>query len=133
MLITQDQLIKLELPSMNELHDEEIALITQLYTVAKNNETELAHELLNELIEHTAKHFAHEEKLMQEAEVPNLPMHQHDHAKQLMDIQSMRSFFEMTNDTQAVAAYMHDSLTPWIIEHVENYDNYTSEFLTDQA
>lgn len=130
MLITQEQLPSIELSSMNETHNEEIELITKLYNVAKNNDNQATTTLLNELIEHTAKHFAHEETLMQEADCPDYPMHKHEHAKQLMDIQSIRSFFEMTNDTQAIAAYMHDSLTPWIIEHVENWDSPASQFLT---
>ncbi|MFC2074391.1 bacteriohemerythrin [Campylobacterota bacterium] len=132
MLITQEQLPTIELSSMNDIHNEEIALITKLHTVAKNHETEAVVDLLNELIEHTAKHFASEEKLMQEAQFPDYHIHKHEHAKQLMDIQSIRSFFEMTNDTQSIAAYMHDSLTPWIIEHVENYDSSASEFLKEK-
>lgn len=132
MLITQEQLPIIELSSMNDMHNEEIELITKLHTAAKNNEMGMVVELLNILIEHTAKHFANEEKLMQEAQFPDYPMHKHEHAKQLMDIQSIRSFFEMTNDTQAIAAYMHDSLTPWIIEHVENYDSSASEFLINK-
>ena len=132
MLITQEQLPIIEISSMNEMHNEEIELITKLHAAAKDNETEAALKLLNELIEHTVTHFLHEERLMQESEYPDYHMHQHEHAKQLMDIQSMRSFFEMTNDTQAVAAYMHDTLTPWIIEHVENWDSPASEFLKEQ-
>lgn len=129
MLITQEQLPIIELPSMNEVHDEEIELIAKLHAVAKDNQTKLAYERLNELIEHMAKHFADEEKWMQEAEYPGYHRHKHEHTKQLMDIQAVRSFYEMTNDTQAIAAYMHDSLSPWIIEHVEDYDSAASEFL----
>ena len=132
MLITQEQLPIVELSSMNDMHNEEIELITKLHAVAKNNEVEAVVILLNELIEHTAKHFANEEKSMQEAQFPDYHMHKHEHTKQLMDIQSIRSFFEMTNDTQSIAAYLHDSLTPWIIEHVENYDSSASEFLKNQ-
>lgn len=129
MLITQEQLPIIELPSMNKIHNEEIELIAKLHAVAKDNQTKLAYEYLTELIEHMAKHFADEEKWMQDAEYPGYHMHKHEHTKQLMDIQAVRSFYEMTNDTQAIAAYMHDSLSPWIIEHVENYDSAASEFL----
>jgi len=133
MLISQEQLPIIELDSMNERHDEEIELIVKLYSVAKNNESQEVTKYLNKLIDHTAKHFTQEEKLMQEANYPNYYAHQHEHAKQLMDIQSIRSFYEMTNDTQAVAAYLHDSLTPWIIEHVDNYDSMASIFLIEQS
>ncbi len=129
MLITQEQLPIIELSSMNKTHDEEIELITKLHAAGKAKETKLVFELLNELIEHTAKHFINEEKMMKEADYPDYYMHQHEHAKQLLDLQAIRSFLEMTNDTQSIPAYLEGTLTPWIIEHVENWDSMASEFL----
>ena len=133
MLITQELLPTIELASMNTIHDEEIALIAKLHTAAKNNETKIVFELLNALIEHTAKHFSEEEKLMQEADYPDYPMHKHEHAKQLLDLQAILSFLEMTNDTQSIPAYLEGTLTPWIMEHVENWDSMASEFLTQKS
>ena len=130
MLITQEQLPIITLSSMNEMHDEEIALIAKLHTAGKNKETKLVFELLDKLIEHTTKHFGNEEKLMKEAQYPGYHSHQHEHAKQLLDLQAIRSFLEMTNDTQSIPAYLEGTLTPWIIEHVENFDSTTSEFLS---
>ena len=132
MLITQDLLPTIELSSMNKTHDEEIELITKLHTAAKNNETKVVFELLNELIKHTAKHFADEEKLMQEADYPEYHLHKHEHTKQLLDLQAILSFLEMTNDTQSIPAYLEGTLTPWIMEHVENWDSAASEFLTQK-
>ena len=132
MLITQKQLPIIEIASMNKLHDEEIARIEKLYDVAKNNETKLVFELLNELIEHTKKHFADEEKLMQEVEHPDYHAHKHEHTKQLLDIEAILSFLEMTNDTQSIPSYLEGNLTPWIIEHVENWDSMVSQFIVNK-
>jgi hemerythrin len=129
MLITQELLPKIELSRMNKIHDEEIALITKLHTAAKNTESTVVFELLDELIKHTAKHFSDEEKLMKESAYPEYPMHQHEHAKQLLDLQAIRSFLEMTHDTHSIPDYLEGTLTPWIIEHVENHDSILSEFL----
>lgn len=133
MLITQELLPIITLGSMNQAHDEEIALITRLHTAGKNKETTLVFELLDELIEHTAKHFSDEEKMMKEAQFPGYPLHQHEHAKQLLDLQAIRSFLEMTNDTQSIPAYLEGTLTPWIMEHVENFDSFASEFLSQES
>lgn len=132
MLITQEQLPIIEIESMNELHNEEIARIAKLYDVAKNNETKLVFELLNELIEHTKKHFSDEEKLMLEVEHPDYHAHKHEHTKQILDIEAIRSFLEMTNDTQSIPSYLEGNLTPWIIEHVENWDSMVSQFIVNK-
>lgn len=129
MLRIHEQLPILELSSMNETHNEEMQLITKLHTAAKDNETKLVLELLNQLIEHTSKHFSNEERLMEEAEYPGFHIHKHEHAKQLLDLQSILSFYEMTNDTNSVYTYLEDSLTPWIIEHVQNMDIAAAQFL----
>ena len=130
MLISQEQLPIIELSRMNEIHNEEIELIAKLSAVAKNGEVKESFELLNELIVHTTKHFAEEEKLMVEAQYPDYNLHKHEHAKQLMDIQSILSFMEMTNDIQSIPSYLESTLTPWIIGHVQNWDQPASEFLT---
>lgn len=129
MLVTQEQLPIIEQPNMLKIHNEEIKLIRKLHDAAKDNDTQSVVTLLNELIDHITNHFLNEEKLMQEVEYPDFHIHRHEHTKQLMDIQAIRSFFEMTNDTQSIASYLHDTLSPWIIEHTKDYDSQTSQFL----
>jgi len=119
----------LELASMNEVHKEETELITQLHKVAQEKNNELTLELLNKLITHTKQHFSSEEKLMLDVDYPDYHSHKHEHMKQLLDLQSILSFYEMTNDTTAVYKYLEDSLTPWIIEHVYNWDIPASEYI----
>jgi len=129
MLITQEQLPALKLSSMHKAHEKEIELISKLHAVAKKSEAKAVLEQLSKLLEHTRGYFAEEERLMQKAQYPDYPIHKHEHAKQLMDLQSILSFYEMTNDTQSIAAYLEDTLTPWITEHVHNMDSAASEFL----
>ena len=131
MLISQEQLPIIEIASMNELHDEEIARIAKLYDVAKNKETKVVFELLNELIEHYKKHFADEEKLMLEVKHPDYHAHKHEHTKQILDLEAILSFLEMTNDIQSIPSYLEGNLTPWIIEHVENWDSMVSQFIVN--
>lgn len=132
MLRIHEQETILEPSSMNKLHSEELELVTKLHTAAKNNESKLVLELLNKLIDHTAKHFSHEEKLMEEAGYVDYDLHKFEHAKQLLDLQSILSFYEMTNDTQSVYTYLEDSLTPWVIKHVQEMDVNAAEVLKNQ-
>lgn len=129
MLISQEQLPIIEITSMNEVHDEEIALIAELHKVAQGKDTKTVFKLFGELIEHYKKHFASEEKLMQEVEHPDYHAHKHEHLKQILDLEALQSFLEMTNDTQSIPPYLEDSLTTWIIEHVQTWDSMISKFI----
>lgn len=131
MLRITEQLPIKELNSMSELHDKEIELVTELHTAAKEGQTELVLELLNKLIEYTREHFSTEESLMSEVEYPDTNLHKYEHSKQLLDLQSILSFYEMTNDTNSIYTYLEDSLTPWTIQHVENWDTPASEFIKE--
>lgn len=129
MLISQEQLPIIEIASMNVIHDEEIALIAKLHSVAQGTDTKAVFELFNELIEHNKKHFAAEEKLMLEVEHPDYHAHKHEHVKQILDLEALQSFLEMTNDMQSIPPYLEDTLTTWIIEHVETWDSMISKFI----
>lgn len=129
MLRIEEQQPVLEVSTINEIHKEEATLITELYSAAKENQMRTTLELLNRLIEHTTQHFSSEEKLMQDLEYPDYHSHKHEHMMQLLDIKSILSFYEMTNDTQSIHKYLEDTLTPWIIAHVQNWDIPASEFI----
>lgn len=130
MLRIHEQLPISDLESMNDIHIQEMQLITKLHTAAEKRDTKAVLELLNELIKDTKQHFASEEKMMEDAEYPDFHSHKHEHMMQLLDLQSMLSFYEMTNDTNSVYTYVEDTLTTWIKEHVYNWDIPASEFLT---
>ncbi len=129
MLRIEEQLPISELKSMNDIHIQESQLVTKLHAAAIAKETKLTLELLNELIKHTTEHFSKEEKMMEEAGYPDYHSHKHEHMMQLLDIQSIFSFYEMTSDTQSIHTYLEDSLTPWVIAHVQNWDIPASEFI----
>lgn len=129
MLRIDEQLPIKQEASIDALHQEEIALTTELNNAAKNGESQLVLKLLNELIEHTAKHFMHEEELMQNSNYPDLTNHQYEHAKELMDMESILSFYEMTNDNNSIHTYLEDSFTSWVKNHVEMWDIPLSEYL----
>lgn len=129
MLRIDEQLPISELSSMNETHKEESTIIKELHSAAANKENKKVLELLTKLIEHAKEHFKQEEKLMQDAEYETYNLHKFEHTKQVLDLESILSFYEMTNDTRSVYAYLEDSLTPWIIQHVEEMDIPAAEFL----
>ena len=129
MLLKKEELASLKLSSMDETHNEEFELIHKLHAVTKNSSQKVISEVLDELITHTIKHFVNEEKLMKEADYPDYFLHQHEHAKQLLDLKSIRSFYEMTHDKKSLSDYLEGTLSPWIVNHIEDFDMVTAEFL----
>jgi hemerythrin len=117
------------MPSMNDTHLEEILIINKLDDAAKNNETETVHEVLNELLEHTAMHFFDEEDMMEEALFPAFKMHKSEHDRHLHELKSIIQYFEKHKDTAAIHAYIEGNLTPWLINHIETMDTVTAMFL----
>ena len=129
MLIIEKHLPTVLLESMNKTHNDELEIILKLYDAANKSNLELSFKILNELITHTAKHFASEEVLMQESNFPDLSEHRFAHNKHLLDLQAIQSFYEMTNDIKSLITYIEDSLSPWIMEHIEDMDSIAAEFL----
>ena len=128
-MITQEQLPMVAMPSMNDTHLEEILIINRLDNAARNDETEVVHEILNELLEHTAMHFFDEEDMMEEALFPAFKMHKSEHDRHLHELKSIIKYFEEHKDTNAIHAYIEGNLTPWLINHIKTMDTMTAMFL----
>lgn len=133
MLITQELLPEGDLGLFQAMHFERIALITKLHNAAINKESQNIITLLQELLNTTNKHFSYENEQMKSAAFQEYHRHKFEHDKELLELESIMSFYEMTQDADSVAAYLEDSLTPWIVEHVESMDLQTVAFLKENS
>lgn len=129
MLITQEQLPMVALPSMNDTHLEETLIINRLHAAAKDNNTQAVSEILQELLEHTSMHFLNEEEMMEEALFPAFQKHKSEHDRHLHELKSVIKYFEEHKDTKAISAYIEGNLKPWMIHHIETMDTMTAIFL----
>lgn len=127
-MTTQDQLPMVAIPSMNDTHLEEMIIINKLDTAIANSDVEAISKLINELLEHSTVHFAHEEAIMLEAQYPEYQAHKSEHDRHLQELGSLVGYFERTKDPKAMYAYSKGNLTPWRIHHIQTMDTTMAEY-----
>ncbi|RMA93343.1 bacteriohemerythrin [Hydrogenothermus marinus] len=130
MLLTKEELPKVALNEMNEIHFEEVDMINNLYDTAMSGDYEKTKKLFDEFIEHIEDHFSFEEDLMEQNEFFAYPMHKMEHDNVLKDLYNLREKFEKTKDTKLIANFLKEGFIPWLINHLNTMDTVTASFLT---
>lgn len=131
-MATQEQLPMVAIPSMNDTHLEEMIIINNLDTAIANSDVEAISKLLNELLEHSTRHFADEEAIMKEAQYPDYQSHKSEHDRHLQELGSLVNYFERTRDPKAMYAYSTGNLTPWRIHHIQTMDTMMAKYSTEK-
>ncbi|MFA6311268.1 MAG: bacteriohemerythrin [Sterolibacterium sp.] len=86
---------------------------------------------IDELIECTEAHFAHEEVLMADSAYPNLEDHRAIHAELISRIKSFETQMEKTGQMTPVDVY--DFLCSWLGDHILTNDMRFGEFVSRQS
>ncbi len=126
-MIIQEELPMVAVPSMNDTHLEESLLINKLESAAQSGNIELTLEVLKELLEHTAIHFAQEESIMKESGFFELNSHKAEHDRHLNELKSIIKYFDERKDPNAIMAYIKGNLKAWMINHVKTMDTAAAE------
>ncbi len=130
MLVNKEEIPKVALKEMNEIHFEEIDLINELYDAAKSGDYEKTKKLFEEFIEHTEDHFEFEEDLMEQNEFFAYPLHKAEHDRVLQDLYKVKEAFDKTKDTRLIADFLENGFVPWLISHLGSMDAATASFLS---
>lgn len=131
-MITQDQLPMLAVASMNDNHLEEILLVNKLDTIARENDLDGVATVLEEYLEHSIKHFAEEEQLMQEADYPDYFTHKGEHDRHIKELHALIRYFEKNRDPKAIYVHIEGGLSPWILHHIQTMDNEAAKFIKNK-
>ena len=132
-MITQDQLPMLAVPSMNDNHLEEMLLVQKLDRVARENDIAEVTKVLAEYVEHSIKHFADEEKLMQDADFSDYFTHKAEHDRHIKELTALTKYFQKNQDPRAIYTHIQGGLSPWILHHIQTMDSAAAEFLKTVA
>lgn len=85
--------------------------------------------LLAELVDHTARHFADEERMMVEASFPPYEVHKAEHDHVLAEMQARGSRWSQDTDVDALRRWIEKDVGDWFIGHVGSMDLVTAAFV----
>lgn len=121
---------QVELDFMNRDHAEFVALVDTALAalINQHNQAEIDH-LLDHLLEHTRRHFAEENRLMEEFGFPPMPVHQGEHERTLADMSARIESWKRERDTGQLKAWLGTGLPDWFVNHVRTMDFMTALFI----
>ncbi len=137
-VVDPDQIPAIAVASMDAKHHEEIELVNQIGCLIKAGQAgdldrEALHAKLDEWIEHTRRHFAHENRLMEEAHFAAYGVHSHEHTLVLARLELVCKAWQTTGDLDALADYVLVHWPEWFQGHVASMDTMTAIFLSRQG
>lgn len=127
-MITQDELPIIKIPSMNDMHLEEMLLVNKISTAAQSRDIEGVASAIEALYEHTVVHYEHEEKIMLEANYTDFAPHKAEHDRHIHELKSLMKYYDKNKEPKAVIAYIAGNLERWLIHHIDTMDRDAAIF-----
>lgn len=135
-LPTKETLPRVALESMNETHEEEIALVHILAEQLKKSPLDIKelNVAIDAWLEHTDAHFSTENQLMQDIGFPAYTIHRAEHERVLAQIQFLVNQYRDDNDqVEALKTFICDTWPEWFDMHVRSMDMATAMFAKMQG
>jgi hemerythrin len=103
-------------------HKQLFALVQKVIDAAFTNRDEKIETTMNFLADYTIKHFAHEERLMDESSYPEAVTHKTQHKNFLSSVGELRERIRGENDTLKSSLDINKVIVDWLTEHVLGSD-----------
>lgn len=113
---------------MNHDHDEFANLRATLLDHIAKGAADAIDALLDELHRHTIRHFADEERLMQETNFPVYPVHKEEHDNVLADMKERIAHWKREGDLEALHKWLDMAVGDWLVAHIASMDTVTARF-----
>lgn len=125
---------RVALDFMNRDHAEFVALRGQLLELLSAPSPDARVDMLLEnLLEHTHRHFAEEERLMQENCFPPYPVHKGEHDNVLADMAARVESWKLGHDAVVLREWLDRDVGDWFVAHVGSMDLVTAGFIKAQG
>jgi len=135
-LVYVEQLEDMSIEQMQETHENEIRILNEIDNLAiscdrgEATQVELEQKI-DEYVEHVHKHFANEERLMQEYNFPSYDMHKTAHDMFLEELEQAIKYWKRYEDINKITNFIRR--TPeWIVLHVNTVDVPTANYLAQK-
>jgi len=115
----------------DEEHRRLVTMINRLYTALRQGEEEPAVKaILQELIDYTREHFAHEEELMERYRYPELDAHRFEHNSFRSTIRDISRMVDHGID--GMGRPLLQMLRDWLLHHIQEIDGRYGRFFREQ-
>ena len=124
--------LSVNVAEVDNQHKKLVALLNQLHhssVSGKGNET--MKQVLNELTQYTANHFAYEEKILAEHGYPELATHKDLHDKLAAQVVKFNEEFQ--KGTSSISADLFLFLRSWLNGHIRGSDRHYGKFLNSKG
>ena len=135
-LIYIEQVEDMSVEQMQQTHENEIKILNEIEKLAfgferKTVEIDELEKKLDEYIEHVQKHFASEERLMEEYDFPSYEMHKTAHDMFLLDLSSATRQWKKFGDIKKIINFVY-KVPEWVVMHVNSVDAPTANYLHEK-
>ena len=118
--------------SIDDEHKELIRLINKLgEAMDKGHGNQVIHSILDELVEYTMTHFAHEEEYLKKYNYPDFDKHQIEHELLYNKVSDLNE--DLDDGDPNVVFAVFDFLDTWIKTHIQKVDKMYSKFLIEKG
>lgn len=137
-VVDPEQIPAIAVPSMDATHHEEVEVVNEIGRLIKtgqagNLDREALNAKLDEWVAHTRRHFARENRLMEEAGFAAYGVHSREHTQVLARLEQVCKDWQATGDLDALADYVLGHWPEWFRGHVASMDTMTAIFLSRQG
>jgi hemerythrin len=121
-----------QIPSIDNQHQNLFRIAAELYSAMCAGQGKVAlSRVLERLVQYTAAHFAHEERLMRLHKYPDFDKHKAEHEALTKQVLAFQSDFENGRATMTVQV-LH-FLKEWLQHHIAESDQKYSPYLRSKA
>jgi len=132
MLIKEDEIPRVALNDMNNVHAVEIEIVNKLYdAIVKNEDAAEILKYFDEFLDDVINHFTFEQGLMEKYNFFAYPVHRAEHDRVLYELKSLEKILKEKGDIKTVKDYLENVFKPWIINHVQTMDTVTAMYLSN--
>lgn len=118
--------------SIDEQHKQLFSIAGELFTAMSAGQGQPAlRKILDRLLQYTASHFAHEERLMRLNDYPDLAKHKTEHEALARKVQGFRDEFQTGRATITVKLLIF--LKEWLTGHIQASDKAYAPYLIRRA
>lgn len=120
---------QLGIQTIDQQHRNLLKLINELADVSHLEQpVQVTGALLAQLFSNMAKHFDHEEELLELRRFPQAQVHKAEHTRYLSRLEELNQRFARTPSSETLLL-IHRLLAQWFVEHIEQEDRLFAPYL----